>query len=88
MALERVPADIRKEGMCAHRLYTSCPSDSFRRWRRQDGESGQAQDSSGTHMPQSDPKMIKEIQNAVTIPVMAKVRIGHIVEAQVRSRSE
>lgn len=31
----------------------------------------------------SDPKMIKEIKNAVTIPVMAKVRIGHIVEAQV-----
>lgn len=31
----------------------------------------------------SDPKMIKEIQNAVSIPVMAKVRIGHFVEAQV-----
>lgn len=31
----------------------------------------------------SDPKMIKEIKNAVTIPVMAKCRIGHIVEAQV-----
>ena len=31
----------------------------------------------------SDPKMIKEIKDAVTIPVMAKVRIGHIVEAQV-----
>merc|ERR1719253_1087865 len=31
----------------------------------------------------SDPKMIKEIQAAVTIPVMAKVRIGHIVEAQI-----
>ena len=31
----------------------------------------------------SDPKMIKEIKNAVTIPVMAKVRIGHIVEAQI-----
>lgn len=29
----------------------------------------------------SDPKMIKEIQQAVTIPVMAKVRIGHFVEA-------
>ncbi|WP_017414276.1 pyridoxal 5'-phosphate synthase lyase subunit PdxS [Clostridium tunisiense] len=31
----------------------------------------------------SDPKMIKEIQSAVTIPVMAKVRIGHFVEAQI-----
>lgn len=31
----------------------------------------------------SDPKMIKEIQAAVTIPVMAKVRIGHFVEAQI-----
>ncbi|KAF8590455.1 vitamin B6 biosynthesis protein [Ramaria rubella] len=31
----------------------------------------------------SDPKMIKEIVAAVTIPVMAKVRIGHIVEAQI-----
>lgn len=31
----------------------------------------------------SDPKMIKEIQEAVTIPVMAKVRIGHIAEAQI-----
>ena len=31
----------------------------------------------------SDPSMIEEIKNAVTIPVMAKCRIGHIVEAQV-----
>lgn len=31
----------------------------------------------------SDPKMIKEIIDAVSIPVMAKVRIGHIVEAQI-----
>src|SRR5579871_6192875 len=31
----------------------------------------------------SDPKMIKEIMQAVTIPVMAKCRIGHIVEAQI-----
>ena len=31
----------------------------------------------------SDPKMIKGIQEAVSIPVMAKVRIGHIVEAQI-----
>ena len=30
-----------------------------------------------------DPKMIKEIQDAVSIPVMAKVRIGHFVEAQI-----
>jgi pyridoxal 5'-phosphate synthase pdxS subunit len=32
----------------------------------------------------SDPKMIKEIIEAVTIPVMAKARIGHFVECQVR----
>lgn len=31
----------------------------------------------------SDPKVIKEIQNAVAIPVMAKVRIGHFVEAEI-----
>lgn len=31
----------------------------------------------------SDPKMIKEIQSVVSIPVMAKVRIGHFVEAQI-----
>ncbi len=31
----------------------------------------------------SDPKMIEGIQNAVSIPVMAKCRIGHFVEAQV-----
>lgn len=31
----------------------------------------------------SDPKMIKDIQKAVSIPVMAKVRIGHFVEAQI-----
>ncbi|EJP6471028.1 pyridoxal 5'-phosphate synthase lyase subunit PdxS [Clostridium botulinum] len=31
----------------------------------------------------SDPKMIKEIINSVSIPVMAKVRIGHFVEAQI-----
>lgn len=31
----------------------------------------------------SDPKMIKEIQESVSIPVMAKVRIGHFVEAQI-----
>jgi len=50
MALERVPADIRKEGGVAR---------------------------------MSDPKLIKEIIDAVTIPVMAKVRIGHFVEAQI-----
>lgn len=31
----------------------------------------------------SDPKLIKQIQNAVSIPVMAKCRIGHIAEAQI-----
>jgi len=50
MALERVPADIRKDGGVAR---------------------------------MSDPRLIKEIQAAVTIPVMAKARIGHFVEAQV-----
>lgn len=33
----------------------------------------------------SDPKMIKEIMDTVTIPVMAKARIGHFVECQVSS---
>jgi hypothetical protein len=32
---------------------------------------------------QSDPGMIKQIMDAVSIPVMAKVRIGHTVEAQI-----
>ena len=50
MALERVPADIRKDGGVARA---------------------------------SDPEMIKGIQKAVSIPVMAKVRIGHFVEAQI-----
>jgi len=50
MALERVPADIRKHGGVAR---------------------------------MSDPKIIKEIKAAVTIPVMAKCRIGHVVEAQI-----
>src|SRR6267143_6780900 len=50
MALERVPADIRRDGGVAR---------------------------------MSDPGMIEGIQAAVTIPVMAKVRIGHFVEAQV-----
>jgi hypothetical protein len=38
-----------------------------------------------TYTYQSDPRMIKEIVDAVTIPVMAKVRIGHFVEAQVKN---
>jgi pyridoxal 5'-phosphate synthase pdxS subunit len=50
MALERVPADIRKDGGVAR---------------------------------MSDPDMIDEIIATVSIPVMAKARIGHIVEAQV-----
>ena len=50
MALERVPADIRKEGGVAR---------------------------------MSDPRLIEEIMAAVSIPVMAKARIGHFVEAQV-----
>lgn len=50
MALERVPADIRRDGGVAR---------------------------------MSDPRMIKAIKQAVSIPVMAKVRIGHFVEAQI-----
>lgn len=50
MALERVPADIRKEGGVAR---------------------------------MSDPSMIREIISSVSIPVMAKCRIGHFAEAQV-----
>ena len=50
MALERVPADIRRDGGVAR---------------------------------MSDPAMIRAIQQAVTIPVMAKARIGHFAEAQV-----
>ncbi len=50
MALERVPADIRRDGGVAR---------------------------------MSDPGMIEEIQAAVTVPVMAKCRIGHFAEAQV-----
>ncbi|MGA2470980.1 MAG: pyridoxal 5'-phosphate synthase lyase subunit PdxS [Solirubrobacteraceae bacterium] len=50
MALERVPADIRRDGGVAR---------------------------------MSDPSMIRAIQDAVTIPVMAKARIGHFAEAQV-----
>jgi pyridoxal 5'-phosphate synthase pdxS subunit len=50
MALERVPADIRKEGGVAR---------------------------------MSDPALIAEIKAEISIPVMAKVRIGHFVEAQI-----
>jgi pyridoxal 5'-phosphate synthase pdxS subunit len=50
MALERVPADIRRDGGVAR---------------------------------MSDPAMIEGIKDAVTVPVMAKARIGHFAEAQV-----
>ena len=50
MALERIPALIRKEGGISR---------------------------------MSDPEMIKDIQKEVSIPVMAKVRIGHFAEAQI-----
>ena len=50
MALERVPADIRRDGGVAR---------------------------------MADPDKITEIQEAVSIPVMAKARIGHFVEAQI-----
>lgn len=36
----------------------------------------------------SDPALIKEIMAAVTIPVMAKARIGHFVECQVRKQPD
>ena len=70
MALERVPADIRATGGVA-RMVRRCTI---------------ASTNLEVHAEviwQSDPKMIKEIVAAVTIPVMAKVRIGHFVEAQV-----
>src|ERR1044071_2917188 len=50
MALERVPAQIRKEGGVARA---------------------------------SDPAMIQQIKEAVSIPVMAKCRIGHFIEARI-----
>src|SRR3954466_1436957 len=50
MALERVPADIRRDGGVAR---------------------------------MSDPEMIREIQESVSIPVMAKCRIGHFAEAHI-----
>ncbi len=50
MALERIPADIRKDGGIAR---------------------------------MSDPELIKGIQKSVSIPVMAKCRIGHFAEAQI-----
>ena len=50
MALERVPADIRKAGGVAR---------------------------------MADPTIVLRIMDAVTIPVMAKARIGHIVEARI-----
>ncbi|KAL3795981.1 hypothetical protein ACHAW5_002002 [Stephanodiscus triporus] len=55
MALERILADIRRDGGVAR---------------------------------MSDPAMILEIKNAVTIPVMAKARIGHFVEAQILEACE
>jgi len=55
MALERIPADIRRDGGVAR---------------------------------MSDPAMILEIKNAVTIPVMAKSRIGHFVESQILEACE
>jgi pyridoxal 5'-phosphate synthase pdxS subunit len=55
MALERVPADIRRDGGVAR---------------------------------MSDPTMIRAIQDAVSIPVMAKARIGHFAEAQVLAALE
>ena len=72
MALERVPADIRAAGGVARMV-----SSMTHRARRK------SVDACVLITRQSDPSMIKEIVEAVTIPVMAKVRIGHFVEAQV-----
>ena len=70
MALERVPADIRREGGVSRMVQTL----ELRVFLQL------------THVRQSDPGMIKSIMEAVTIPVMAKIRIGHFVEAQVSTR--
>ena len=68
MALERVPADIRKDGGVAR---MSDPKVTITiNWT----ESSSFFDSL---------QKIKEIMEAVSIPVMAKVRIGHFVEAQI-----
>ena len=71
MALERVPADIRATGgvarMASGRLCLVRVCWCYL----------------SLSPLQSDPQMIKEIVEAVSIPVMAKVRIGHFVEAQV-----
>jgi pyridoxal 5'-phosphate synthase pdxS subunit len=78
MALERVPADIRATGgvarmASARLLVTVHPGAKFLcRFL-------------ALAPFQSDPQMIKEIVEVVSIPVMAKVRIGHFVEAQVAS---
>lgn len=75
----------RSRCLCRHGTGTCSRRHQSRRGRLQNGNVTQhpflrpAQ-----FMPQSDPAMIKEIINAVTIPVMAKIRIGHFVEAQVR----
>ena len=69
MALERVPADIRAQGGVARMVRSAHYREIFSFLI--------------FVIVKSDPHMIKEIVNAVTIPVMAKVRIGHFVEAQV-----
>ncbi len=75
MALERVPADIRATGGVA-RMASARRFVTVRR--------GAKNSCLFCISPfQSDPEMIKEIVEAVSIPVMAKVRIGHFVEAQV-----
>src|SRR3954465_13199196 len=71
MALERVPADIRRDGGVAR---LGDPP-----WAR--GTRGGGRTRGWGRM--SDPAMVKGIQAAVTIPVMAKARIGHFAEAQV-----
>ena len=70
MALERVPADIRREGGVSRMVRPLNLRVTLLL----------------TRVRQSDPGLIKSIMEAVTIPVMAKIRIGHFVEAQVRTR--
>ena len=50
-------------------------------WQSLEGSGGYPQGRRGSHM--ADPEIILSIMEAVTIPVMAKCRIGHFAEAQV-----
>ena len=87
MALERVPADIRKDGGIARMSDPKvgslcCASTTTTTTGRERMMVGQiCMTTNGNCF--SLTQMIKEILKAVTIPVMAKVRIGHFAEAQI-----